>query len=50
MEESWKSEAGKDGHHVYTKSYFPMHVTATDVSEFAVMSLPKWERLFEVRL
>ena len=33
------------------KSLFPnAHVTATDISEFAVRSLPKWERLFEVKI
>jgi SAM-dependent methyltransferase len=35
---------------VYKKLFPNAHVTATDISEFAVMSLPKWERLFEVRI
>jgi SAM-dependent methyltransferase len=33
------------------KYLFPnAHVTATDISAFAIMSLPKWERLFGVRI
>jgi SAM-dependent methyltransferase len=33
------------------KRLFPRtHVTATDISRYAVMSLPKWERLFEVKV
>jgi len=33
------------------KRLFPMaHVTATDISEFAVMSLHKWERLFQSKV
>jgi SAM-dependent methyltransferase len=33
------------------KRLFPgVHVTATDLSEHAVASLPRWERLFEVRV
>ncbi len=35
---------------VYKKLFPDAHVTATDISEFAVMSLSKWERLFEVRI
>ena len=35
---------------VYKKLFPNAHVTATDISEFAVMSLPKWERLFEVKI
>ena len=31
---------------LYKKLFPNAHVTATDISEFAVMSLPKWERLF----
>lgn len=33
---------------IYKKLFPNAHVTATDISEFAVMSLPKWERLFDV--
>lgn len=33
------------------KRFFPnAHVTATDISEFAIRSLHKWERLFEVKI
>ncbi|MDD5322386.1 MAG: class I SAM-dependent methyltransferase [Methylococcales bacterium] len=33
------------------KRLFPdAHVTVTDISQYAVMSLPKWERLFEVKI
>jgi SAM-dependent methyltransferase len=35
---------------VYKKLFPNAHVTATDISKFAVMSLPKWERLFEVKI
>jgi SAM-dependent methyltransferase len=35
---------------IYKKLFPSAHVTATDISEFAIMSLPKWERLFSVRL
>lgn len=35
---------------VYKRMFPNAHVTATDISEFAVRSLPKWERLFEVRI
>ena len=35
---------------VYKKQFPNTHVTATDISEFAVQSLPKWERLFEVKV
>ncbi len=35
---------------VYKRMFPKAHVTATDISEFAVMSLPKWERLFEVKV
>ena len=35
---------------VYKKVFPNAHVTATDISEFAVRSLPKWERIFEVKV
>lgn len=35
---------------VYKRLFPGAHVTATDLSEFAVRSLPKWERLFGVRV
>jgi len=35
---------------VYKRLFPEAHVTATDISEFAVMSVPKWERLFEVKI
>jgi len=35
---------------VYKRLFPKTHVTATDISEFAIMSLPKWERLFEVKV
>lgn len=35
---------------VYKKQFPNAHVTATDISEYAIMSLPKWERLFEVKI
>ena len=35
---------------VYKKLYPNAHVTTTDISNYAVMSLPKWERLFEVKI
>ncbi|MDD2661177.1 MAG: class I SAM-dependent methyltransferase [Methylococcales bacterium] len=35
---------------VYKKLFPNAHVTATDISKYAVMSLPKWERLFEVKI
>lgn len=34
---------------VYKKLYPQAHVTVTDISEFAVISLPGWERIFEVK-
>lgn len=33
---------------VYKRLFPDVHITATDISEFACRSLPKWERLFEV--
>ncbi len=35
---------------VYKKLFPNAHVTATDISAFAIMSLPKWERVFDVRI
>ena len=35
---------------LYKKLYPQAHVTATDISPFAVMSLPKWERIFKVAI
>lgn len=35
---------------VYKKLYPNARVTVSDISEFAIMSLPKWERLFEVKI
>lgn len=35
---------------VYKRLFPKTHVTATDISEFAIMSLHKWERLFEVKV
>lgn len=35
---------------VYKKLFPNAHVTATDISEYAIISLPKWERLFDVRI
>jgi ubiquinone/menaquinone biosynthesis C-methylase UbiE len=35
---------------VYKRLFPNAHVILTDISKFAVMSLPKWERLFEVRI
>lgn len=35
---------------VYKKMFPNAQVTVTDISEFAVMSLPKWERVFGVRI
>lgn len=35
---------------VYKKVFPRAHVTATDISEFAVESLSKWERMFEVKI
>jgi ubiquinone/menaquinone biosynthesis C-methylase UbiE len=35
---------------LYKKLFPDAHVTATDISEFAVMSVPKWEKLFSVHL
>ena len=35
---------------VYKKIFPASHVTATDISEFAVASLHKWERLFQVKI
>lgn len=35
---------------LYKKIFPHSHVTATDISEFAIVSLPKWERMFEVEI
>jgi len=35
---------------IYKKLFPNTHVTATDISEFAVMSVPKWERIFNVKI
>lgn len=35
---------------VYKRLFPRAHVTATDISQYAVMSLPKWERIFQVSL
>jgi len=35
---------------IYKRVFPQTHVTATDISEYAVMSLPKWERVFEVSI
>ncbi|WP_414041113.1 class I SAM-dependent methyltransferase [Acidithiobacillus sp. M4-SHS-6] len=35
---------------IYKRLFPNTHVTATDISEFAIASLPKWERLFDVRI
>lgn len=35
---------------IYKKLNPKAHVTVTDLSEFAVMSLPRWERIFEVKI
>jgi ubiquinone/menaquinone biosynthesis C-methylase UbiE len=35
---------------VYKKLFPDTHITVTDISEFAIMSLPKWERLFDVKI
>lgn len=35
---------------VYKKLFPDAHVTATDISKYAVMSLPKWERMLEVKI
>lgn len=35
---------------IYKKLFPRAHVTATDISEFAVASLPRWEQLLSVRL
>lgn len=35
---------------VYKRLFPSAHVTATDISEFAIRSLHKWERLFEVKI
>jgi len=35
---------------IYKRTFPKTHVTTTDISEFAVKSLPKWERLFEVKV
>lgn len=35
---------------VYKKQFPDTHVTATDISEYAVMSVGKWEHVFEVKL
>lgn len=35
---------------IYKKLFPDAHVTVTDISQFAVMSLPKWEHLFEIKI
>ena len=35
---------------VYKKLFPEIEITTTDISEFAIQSLPKWERLFEVKI
>jgi len=35
---------------VYKRLFPEAHLIATDISEFAVKSLPKWERIFEVAI
>lgn len=35
---------------LYKRLFPEVHITATDISKFAIMSLPKWERLFETRV
>lgn len=35
---------------VYKRLFPGVHITATDISKYAVMSLPKWERLFGVKI
>lgn len=35
---------------IYKRLYPNSFVTATDISPFAVMSLPKWERIFDVKI
>lgn len=35
---------------IYKKTFPEAHVTSTDISEFATASLPKWERIFDVKL
>ncbi len=35
---------------VYKRLYPKTHVITTDISEFAIMSLHKWERLFDVKV
>jgi SAM-dependent methyltransferase len=35
---------------VFKRLYPSTHVTVTDISEFAIRSLPKWERLFDVAI
>ena len=35
---------------VYKRLFPRAHVTATDISEYAIASLHKWERLFEVKI
>ena len=43
--------AGQGWAACFYKRLFPdAHVTATDISEFAVQSLPKWERLLQVKI
>ena len=34
----------------YKKLYPKTHITSTDISKYAVMSVPKWERLYEVKI
>jgi len=35
---------------VYKKYYSNVHVTATDISEYAIASLPKWEKIYGVKI
>lgn len=35
---------------IYKRLFPHAHVTATDISEFAVMSVPKWERILSVKV
>ena len=35
---------------LYKRKFPQTHVTATDISEFAVLSLPKWEKIFAAKV
>jgi SAM-dependent methyltransferase len=35
---------------VYKRRFTDSHVTATDISEYAIASLPKWEHVFQVKV